>query len=62
MICIQEILPDINVEVLNGFNFLLKMRGHLGLTVRQHHSLLEHIGAEMEVNKDSASIIKNICA
>ena len=51
-ISMQEILPDMNPEVMNGFDFLLEMMVHFGLTVREHHSLLEQqeeIRVEMEV-------------
>ncbi|WP_332646317.1 PP2C family protein-serine/threonine phosphatase [Lysinibacillus sp. 54212] len=54
-----EIYPDTPIEVLHGYDFLIEIMVHFGLTLREHQSLLEQ-QEEHRIEMNIATKIQNL--
>ncbi len=55
----EEIYPEIPPAVSHGYDFLIEVMVHFGLTLREHQSLLEH-QEELRIEMNVAAKIQNM--
>lgn len=55
----EQIVKDLPAEVMNGYDFLIEMMVHFGLTVREHQSLLEQ-QEELRIEMNVATKIQQM--
>ena len=56
---IEEIYPDLSPSVSHGYDFLIEIMVHFGLTLREHQSLLEQ-QEELRIEMNVATKIQNM--
>lgn len=55
----EEIYPNMPIQVLQGYDFLIEIMVHFGLTLREHQSLLEQ-QEELRIEMNIATKIQNL--